>query len=352
MIGYHSVSVIADAVSKGIIDFDVPKSFEAMKKSAESKQRFGLGAYIENGALSIEDESESVSKTLEYAYDDWCIAQVAQYLKKEGDYNTYMSRSQSWKNLFDQETKFIRPKKNGNFLSPFDPYEVNNNFTEANAWQYTFFVPQDIEGMINAYGGPSGFENKLDSLFNSNNKTKGREQADITGLIGQYAHGNEPSHHIAYLYHSVGKPTKTADKVHQIFNNFYKNEPDGLIGNEDCGQMSAWYVLSAMGLYQICPGNNNYEFSTPLFNRIKINLDQGKNLFIANSSNQKSEKYIQKMIAPNHKSMMQVNYEHLINDFSLNEEMKNLLDERRSTSKNEDFVSWEDVKKQIVFKSK
>jgi predicted alpha-1,2-mannosidase len=202
-------------------------------------------------------------------------------------------------------------------LSPFDPYEVNNNFTEANAWQYTFFVPQDIEGMINAYGGPSGFENKLDSLFNANNKTKGREQADITGLIGQYAHGNEPSHHIAYLYHSVGKPTKTADKVHQILNNFYKNEPDGLIGNEDCGQMSAWYVLSAMGLYQICPGNNNYEFSTPLFNRIKINLEQGKNLFIANSSNQKSEKYIQKMIAPNHKSMMQVNYEHLINGGTL-----------------------------------
>jgi predicted alpha-1,2-mannosidase len=312
MIGYHSVSVIADAVVKGIVDFDVAKAFEAMKKSAESKQRFGLGAYIENGALSIEDESESVSKTLEYAYDDWCIAQVAKYLKKDGDYHTFMNRSQSWKNLFDQETKFIRPKKNGNFLSPFDPYEVNNNFTEANAWQYTFFVPQDIPGMINAYGGSLAFEKKLDSLFNANTKTKGREQADITGLIGQYAHGNEPSHHIAYLYNSIGKSTKTADKVHQILNNFYKNAPDGLIGNEDCGQMSAWYVLSAMGLYQICPGNKYYEFSTPLFNKIKINLENGKSLFIANTSIQKGEKYIQKMNAPHQKNMLQLNYEELI----------------------------------------
>ena len=312
MIGYHSVSVIADAISKGIVDFDIPKALDAMKKSAESKQRFGLGAYMQNGALSVEDESESVSKTLEYAYDDWCIAQVAKYLKKDGDYKTYMNRSQSWKNLFDNETKFIRPKKNGDFMSGFDPYEVNNNFTEANAWQYTFFVPHDIPGMIEAYGGKNAFESKLDSLFLANSKTSGREQADITGLIGQYAHGNEPSHHISYLYNSIGKPTKTADKVHQILNTFYKNEPDGLIGNEDCGQMSAWYVLSSIGLYQICPGNPNYEFTTPLFKQVVINLENNKKLLFNNLSKTSGEKYIKKTNASFNSKLMQINYQEMI----------------------------------------
>jgi len=313
MIGYHSVSVIADALCKGIDDFNVPKAFEAMKKSAESKTRFGIGAYIQNGALSIEDESESVSKTLEYAYDDWCIAQVAKRLGLESDYQTYMARSQSWKNLFDRETKFIRPKKNGDFLYPFDPYEVNNNFTEANAWQYTFFVPQDIEGMIVAYGGPDLFEAKLDSLFSAKSKTSGREQADITGLIGQYAHGNEPSHHISFLYNCIGKPSKTAEKTHQILNDFYKNEPDGLIGNEDCGQMSAWYVLSSLGIYQICPGSPLYEFTTPLFNQAIIYLENGKKFVMANSSKKTGEKYIQKLNAPFNNAKMQIHYSELNN---------------------------------------
>ena len=326
MIGYHSVSVIADAIGKGIVDFNVPLAFEAMKKSAESKQRYGLGHYIDNGALSIEDESESVSKTLEYAYDDWCIAQVAKYLGKDNDYKLYTKRSQSWKNLFDSETKFIRPKKNGDFLSPFDPYEVNNNFTEANAWQYTFFVPQDIPGMIDAYGGVQGFEVKLDSLFNAKNKTSGREQADITGLIGQYAHGNEPSHHIAYLYHTVGKPTKTAERTHQILNEFYRNDPDGLIGNEDCGQMSAWYVLSAIGLYQICPGNPQFEFSTPLFKQVLIKLEDNKKMLISNLSKGKQEKYIQKLNVPFQNKMLQINYQDVIKGGSLRYQTTNIKD--------------------------
>jgi predicted alpha-1,2-mannosidase len=313
MIGYHSVSVIADAIGKGINDFNLPLAFQAMKKSAESKQRFGLGAYIQNGALSVENESESVSKTLEYAYDDWCIAQVAKQLGFDSDYNTYMQRSQSWKNLFDKETRFIRPKKNGDFLSPFDPYEVNNNFTEANAWQYTFFVPQDIPGMIEAYGGANNFELKLDSLFNAKTKTSGREQADITGLIGQYAHGNEPSHHIAYLYHTIAKPTKTADKTQQILNEFYKNNPDGLIGNEDCGQMSAWYVLSAMGLYQICPGNTTYEFSTPLFNEVIINLENNKKFVFKNASKTKEKKYIKSISSSIKNNTLQLNYNDIMN---------------------------------------
>jgi predicted alpha-1,2-mannosidase len=252
MIGYHSVSVIADAMAKGIKGFDYEKAFEASKASA-MRDVLGLDAYKKNGFISIDDEHESVSKTLEYAYDDWCIAQMAQLLNKQEDYQYFMKRSQNWKNIFDWETGFMRPKKNGGWDKPFDPREVNNNFTEGNSWQYSFFVPQDIEGMIEAYGGKEKFEAKLDEMFNSESKTTGREQVDVTGLIGQYAHGNEPSHHMAYLYNYVGKPEKTNEKVKYILDNFYTNTPDGLIGNEDCGQMSAWYVLSSMGIYQVTP---------------------------------------------------------------------------------------------------
>jgi predicted alpha-1,2-mannosidase len=313
MIGYHSVSVIADAISKGITDFNMPLAFEAMKKSAESKQRFGLGKYIANGALSVEDESESVSKTLEYAYDDWCIAQVAQKLGYLDDYQRYMQRSQSWKNLFDPYLKFIRPKKNGDFLIPFDPYEVNNHYTEANAWQYTFFVPQDINGMINAYGGKEAFINKLDTLFTTKSATSGREQADITGLIGQYAHGNEPSHHIAWLYNHAGKPDRTVNRVHQILNDFYLNKPDGLIGNEDCGQMSAWYVLSAMGIYQTCPGNPDFELSRPFFNAVTIHLEEKRKLLLYNASRNKNGKYIKKIAAPYDINPMRLSYSDIVN---------------------------------------
>ncbi|MVO11024.1 alpha-mannosidase [Flavobacterium sp. TP390] len=275
MIGYHSVSVIADAMVKGIEGFDYEKAFEASKASA-MRDVLGLEAYKKNGFISIDDDHESVSKTVEYAYDDWCIAQMAMLLDKKEEYQYFMKRSQNWKNLFDWEIGFIRPKKNGGWDKPFDPREVNNNFTEGNAWQYTFFVPQDIQGMIHAYGGPEKFEAKLDKMFNSESKTTGREQVDVTGLIGQYAHGNEPSHHMAYLYNYIGKPKKTKEKVKYILDNFYKNAPDGLIGNEDCGQMSAWYVLSSMGIYQVTPGIPKWETTTPYFKRIKFNIDNEK----------------------------------------------------------------------------
>lgn len=277
MIGYHSVSVIADAMAKGITGFDYEKAFEASKASA-MRDVLGLDAYKKNGFISMDDEHESVSKTLEYAYDDWCIAQMAQILNKKEDYHYFMKRSQNWKNIFDWETGFMRSKKNGGWDKPFDPREVNNNFTEGNSWQYSFFVPQDIEGMIQAYGGPEKFEAKLDALFNAESKTTGREQVDVTGLIGQYAHGNEPSHHMAYLYNYVGKPEKTNEKVKYILDNFYKNTPDGLIGNEDCGQMSAWYVLSAMGIYAVTPGMEKWESNEPHFDSIKIIDNNGKNL--------------------------------------------------------------------------
>jgi predicted alpha-1,2-mannosidase len=272
MIGYHSVAVMADAMVKGITGFDYEKAFAAAKHSA-MLDHLGLDAYRKNGFISMDDDHESVSKTLEYAYDDWCIAQMAQILDKKEDYNYFMERSQNWKNVFDVNAGFIRPKKNGGWDKPFDAKEINNNYTEGNAWHYTFFVPQDIPGMIAAYGGKEKFEAKLDEMFNSESKTTGREQADVTGLIGQYAHGNEPSHHMAYLYNYVGKPEKTAEKVQFILDNFYKNAPDGLIGNEDCGQMSAWYVLSSLGIYDVTPASLFWITTKPYFKNAKINFE-------------------------------------------------------------------------------
>lgn len=281
MIGYHSVSVIADAMVKGIKGFDYEKAFEASKASA-MRDVLGLDAYKKNGFISIDDEHESVSKTLEYAYDDWCIAQMALLLNKQEDYQYFMKRSQNWKNIFDWGTGFMRPKKNGGWDKPFDPREVNNNFTEGNSWQYSFFVPQDIEGMIQAYGGKEKFEAKLDEMFNSESRTTGREQVDVTGLIGQYAHGNEPSHHMAYLYNYVGKPEKTNEKVKYILDNFYTNTPDGLIGNEDCGQMSAWYVLSVMSEYPVCPGSIIHHYENDLyFDKIVVKLESGEKIEIS-----------------------------------------------------------------------
>lgn len=279
MIGYHSVSVMADAMAKGIKGFDYGKAFDAAKHSA-MLDHLGLDAYKKNGFISIDDEHESVSKTVEYAYDDWCIAQMAKMLNKQDDYQYFIKRSQNWKNIFDWKTGFMRPKKNGGWDKPFDPREVNNNFTEGNSWQYSFFVLQDIPGMIEAYGGKEKFEAKLDEMFNSESKTTGREQVDVTGLIGQYAHGNEPSHHMAYLYNYIGKPEKTTAKVHYILNEFYKNTPDGLIGNEDCGQMSAWYVLSSMGMYAVTPGNAEWTQTEPYFDKIKIHFENKEELTI------------------------------------------------------------------------
>lgn len=280
MIGYHSVSIIADAMMKDIKGFDYEKAFEAAKHSA-MLDHFGLQAYKKNGFVSIDDEHESVSKTVEYAYDDWCMAQMALKLGKTDDYEYFMQRSQSWKNLFDPETKLMRPKKNGAWLKPFDGREVNNNFTEGNSWQYSFFVPQDIHGLIEYHGGKDKFEQKLDELFSLPSETTGRHQVDITGLIGQYAHGNEPSHHVAYLYNFVGKSEKTKEKVHLILDEFYKNTPDGLIGNEDCGQMSAWFILSLMGIYSVTPGELGWQTTEPYFDEIKINFEDGTSKIIS-----------------------------------------------------------------------
>jgi predicted alpha-1,2-mannosidase len=279
MIGYHAVSVIADAAAKGLVGFDREKAFAAMKHSAELTH-FGLGAYRDHGYISAEDERESVSRTLEYAYDDWCIAEMARLLGRRDAYATFTRRAQSYRNVFDPETRFMRPRENGGWLTPFDPREVDFNFTEANSWQYSFFVPQDLTGLIGLMGGKRNVARKLDELFTTESKTTGREQADITGLIGQYAHGNEPSHHMAYLYDYAGQPWKTQQRVRQIMDGFYTPQPDGLIGNEDCGQMSAWFVLSAAGFYQVTPGSPIYAIGTPLFPELRFNLENGKSFTV------------------------------------------------------------------------
>jgi predicted alpha-1,2-mannosidase len=291
MIGYHSVPVIVDAYQKGIRGFDTKLALEAMRSYAESN-RFGLDVYRKQGYISNDKEHESVSKTLEYAYDDWCIAQFAKMTGNDSVYTNYMQRAQSWKNVFDPDTKNMRGKLQGMWQHPFDPKEINNFFTEGNSWQYSFAVPQDIQTLIQMHGGKDSFKLKLDELFTTSSKTTGREQADVTGLIGQYAQGNEPSHHMAYLYNYVGHPNRTQEIVHKICSEFYKNAPDGLIGNEDCGQMSAWYVLSALGFYPVCPGTGEYVIGTPLFDRATIHLENGKKFVISSSGLAKDAYYI------------------------------------------------------------
>jgi hypothetical protein len=285
--------VIADAAAKGIDGFDLRKAFAAMKHSAELKQQRGLAAYIDNGLIEMEDERESVSKVLEYAYDDWCIAQVARMLGETEDYKRYLARAQSYKNVFDPVSGFVRPRSNGNWLEPFDAREVTFAFTEANAWQYTFFAPHDISGLMQLLGGRDSFARKLDQLFAADSRTTGREQVDITGLIGQYAHGNEPSHHMAYLYDYAGQPWKTQSRVRQIMDEFYKPAPDGLIGNEDCGQMSAWYVFSAAGFYPVSPGSTTYAIGSPLFPEVRFNLENGKSFVVKAHGVSERNVYIQ-----------------------------------------------------------
>lgn len=289
MIGFNSVSVIADAIAKGIGEEDAAALLDAMVASA-NKDEFGIRYYRQYYVVPADKEHESVSKNLEYAYDDWCISEVADYLyNKTGDEkyagirDKYLRYSASYMNVIDPSMGLVRPYFNGAWLSPFEPTEVNNHFTEANSWQYSFFAPHDINGHIALLGGDEAFSAKLDSLFTAPSKTTGRKQVDITGLIGQYAHGNEPSHQTAYLYAYVGKPWKTYEKVRYILDNLYTSKPDGLCGNDDCGQMSAWYVMSAIGLYPVTPGSDIFVFSAPVFRDIAINLENG-NRFVIKSS--------------------------------------------------------------------
>lgn len=282
MIGYHGVPIIADAYMKGIRDYDVDKAFEAMIHSSV-QDKLGLESYKKYGYIPVEIESESVSKTLEYAYDDWTIAQMAKELGKKEQHAEYLKRAQHYKNVYNPVTGFFQGRFRNTWFAPFKPEEVNFNYTEANAWQYSLYAPQDVSGHIQLMGGNDAYEKHLDNMFAAQMETSGRHQADITGLIGQYAHGNEPSHHMAYLYNYVGKPQKTQEKIHEILTTLYHNDPDGVSGNEDCGQMSAWYVLSSLGFYPVTPGSNEYIIGTPLFDKATINLENGEQFtFIKN----------------------------------------------------------------------
>ncbi len=297
MIGYHACPVILTAQEAGLLDKWTPARRMALLEAMvnTSNRTDAHQSYAQQGYLDSKLDNETVSKTLEYAFDDWCIARYAfNEMNRDGKpdtnaryrylnevYDTYMRRAQSWQNVMDSDG-FMHARRNGGFVTPFNPTEVNNHFTEANSWQYSTYVPHDVPGWIAQMGGKAKAEAFLDSLFNTSSETTGREQSDITGMIGQYAHGNEPSHHAAYLYAWLGATDKLDHVVHEILDDLYSTKPDGLCGNEDCGQMSAWYVMSAMGFYPVIPGSGEYVTVTPLFDRITIHT--GKEDIVINKS--------------------------------------------------------------------
>ncbi len=286
MTGYHSIPVIADAYLKGIKGFDAEKAYEAMKATMMQDQR-GLNFYKKYGYIPYNLLDESVTITLEYAFDDWCVAQMAKALGKDDDYNYFLNRSKAYQYVFDSETGFMRGKSDDgkSWNEPFDPKHSNHrehtDYTEGNAWQHSWFVPQNVENLVQLHGGNDIFTNRLEQLFTESSEITGDNvSADISGLIGQYAHGNEPSHHIAYMFNHANKPWRTQYWVRHILDTQYNTMPNGLSGNEDCGQMSAWYVFSSIGLYPMNPASGDYEIGSPIFEKSTINLPNGKTFVI------------------------------------------------------------------------
>lgn len=292
MIGYHSVPVIVDTYMKGLKDFDTTLALNASVKSA-MMDHLGLKHYKLQGYIPADKENESVSKTLEYAYDDWCIYKMAESMGRKQDAELFGKRAKYYLNVFDRSSGFVRGKKNANWVTPFDPFEVSGIYTEANAWQYNYFIPHDIQGMIDINNGLNSFTAKLDTLFSTDTKLTGRSQPDISGMIGQYAHGNEPSHHMAYLYNYTENPNRTAELTRKIMADFYNTSRAGLIGNEDCGQMSAWYVFSALGVYPIAPGSNAYEIGSPIFKKTTIRNGVDGAITITNDAPNEQSIYVE-----------------------------------------------------------
>ncbi len=295
MIGYHSVPVIADAWISGIRGFDGMRALAACVASATHRGYGNLGDYMDSGYVPFESNANGSSMTLEYAYDDWSIARLAESLGETDIAGKFQKRSQNWKILFDEGTGFVRAKgKNGQWKTPFDPmHTANEGFIEGNAWNYSLYVPQDIPELIKKMGGNKRFVAHLDSLFTMYMPDKYfAETEDITreGLIGCYVHGNEPSHHVAYMYNWAGVPWKTQERIHQIVSTMYLNKPDGLCGNDDCGQMSAWYIFSSLGFYPVTPGSGQYAIGSPSVEQAIIQLGEGKELII--KANNLSEKNI------------------------------------------------------------
>ena len=299
MTGYHSVAVIAEAYLKGVRGFDAEKAYEAMKTTMMQDDR-GLKAYKKYGYIPFNaGVDESVTITLEYAYDDWCVAQMAKALGKTEDADFFLKRSEAYAHLFDKETGFMRGKStDGKWRTPFDPkrsdHRENTDYTEGNAWQHSWFIPHNVQGLIDLFGGNEPFVAHLEKLFTESSEITGDNTSpDISGLIGQYAHGNEPSHHIAYMFNVAGQPKKTQYWVDRILQTQYNTTPNGLSGNEDCGQMSAWYIWSAMGLYPMNPASTEYQFGRPLFDKVTIHLPNGKTFTIIAKNVSKDNKYIQ-----------------------------------------------------------
>lgn len=297
MPGYSAIPVIADAYLKGFRGFDPERALKYMVASATCNKQRGVPYVMEKGWIPCDKMPEATSIAMEYAVGDWGLAMMAQKMGKEDIYNTFWKRGHYYEQYFDKSINFIRPKMNdGSWRAPYDPFlSIHGwgDFCEGNGWHYTFFVPQHPEGLISLMGGDDRFVSKLDSLFVAEGDMGEQASADISGLIGMYAHGNEPSHHVAYLYVYAGQQWKTAEKVSYIQHNFYTDRPDGIIGNEDCGQMSAWHVLSALGFYQVNPSHGVYVFGSPLFEKVTVNLPEGKTFTIEAPAVSKDNKYIQ-----------------------------------------------------------
>ncbi|MCK3683620.1 GH92 family glycosyl hydrolase [Maribellus sp. YY47] len=297
MLGYSAAPVVVDAWQKGFDGFDEELAFEALKASGTFQSQRGIAPLMEYGFIPREKAREATSVALENSIDDRSVAQMAKGLGKEEDFKYFFKRSESYKSYFNKNTGFVHPRSaDGSWASPYDPMEsihMVGDFSEGNGWQYTFLVPQDPEGLIELFGGDDKFIDKLDSLFTITGDMGEHASIDITGLIGMYAQGNEPCHHMAYLYAFAGQQWKTAEKVRYILDNFYTNQPDGLIGNEDCGQMSAWYVMSSMGFYPVNPSNGIYVFGSPIFDKTSIKLKDGKQFVIETVNNSKENIYIQ-----------------------------------------------------------
>lgn len=299
MTGYHSIPVIVDAYMKGIKGFDAEKAFEAMKATMMQDER-GLNFYKKYGYIPYNLLDESVTITLEYAYDDWCVAQMAKALGKTADYEFFSKRSKAYEYLFDAKSGFMRGKSEDgkSWNEPFDPKHSNHrehtDYTEGNAWQHSWFVPHNVDDFIKLHGGNDIFTKRLEQLFTESSEITGNNvSADISGLIGQYAHGNEPSHHIAYMFNHAKQPWRTQYWVRHILDTQYNTTANGLSGNEDCGQMSAWYVFSSMGLYPMNPASGEYEIGSPIFEKSTLNLPNGKTFVIEAENVSNKNFYIQ-----------------------------------------------------------
>lgn len=328
MIGYHAASLMADAYTKGYADFDLNEAYKACIRAAEYDTTGikcpelvlpvlkPMARYYKNtlGYIPCDRENESVAKALEYAYDDYCISILAEAVGDYKNQEKYAKFAKAYELYFDPSTRFMRGlDSKGKWRTPFNPRASNHrndDYCEGTAWQWTWFVPHDVEGLVGLMGGEDAFVGKLDSLFTASSQMEGEVvSADITGLIGQYAQGNEPSHHVIHMYNYVNRPWQTQELLDRVFKEQYRNDPDGLSGNEDCGQMSAWYILNSMGFYQVCPGKPVYSIGRPIFDKVVINLPENKTFTITALNNSKENKYIQ-AVKLNGKDLVTPFFEH------------------------------------------